>query len=72
MIPDPFPGNSNILKISLEQFLGLKFSKNHLFQDCLVNFLIFMEEDASNGIMPLGTDAQTNTVQAQGQTKDRG
>lgn len=45
---------------------------NRLFQDCLVNFLIFMEEDASNGIMPLGTDAQTNTVQAQGQTKDRG
>ena len=31
-----------------------------------------MEEDASNGIMPLGTDAQTNTVQTQGQTKDSG
>ena len=59
MIPHPFPGNSKILfKI--------------IYFKIVWYFLIFMEEDASNGIMPLGTDAQTNTVQTQGQTKDSG
>lgn len=73
--PIPWEYYSNILlnlSGKIPWFLIFHVIINRLFQDCLVNFLIFMEEDASNGIMPLGTDAQTNTVQAQGQTKDRG